>query len=53
MSHFEFDFEEDMSFPMLIFLQKWGFVLREEIDPNVDRQTPVIFPIEVYFKPNN
>jgi hypothetical protein len=53
MSHFEFDFEEDMSFPILMFLQKWGLNLRELLDIRADKQAPNIFPIDVYFKPNN
>ena len=51
MSHFEFDFEDDMSFPILVFLQKWGFGLRKVLHTNADQQTPNVFPIDVFFKP--
>ena len=51
MSHFEFDFEEDMSFPILLFLEKWGFGLKQILNKNDDTQIPNIFPIDVYFKP--
>ena len=53
MSHFEFDFEDDMSYPILVFLIKWGFHIREKMDPKSEQKIAKVFPIEVYFKPYN
>lgn len=53
MSHFEFDFEDDMSYPVLLFLIKWGFHIREMTETKLESRATKIFPIEVYFKPYN
>lgn len=51
MSHFEFDFQEDVSVPILLFLQKWKFKLKTRANTYKIAEGPPSFPIEVYFKP--
>lgn len=53
MTHFEFDFQEDVTYPLLVFLDKWKFKLKRRLDFLQEKKEEVpAFPIEVYFKPN-
>jgi hypothetical protein len=48
MSHFEFDFDEDLSDPIKNFLVKWNILEDDEL---VFDYKP--FPLDVYLKPYN
>jgi hypothetical protein len=48
MSHFEFDFDEDLSDPIKTFFIKWNF-----LDDNELAFDYKPFPLDVYLKPYN